>query len=262
MTSELTDSVAHQLSETLSVLELHLGESIQTIYLFGSAVYGGLKPLSDIDLLVTVDAPLKKSTREALMLDLLSMSAYPGTDAKRRALEITVLARQDVVPWRHPVRRQLQFGEWLREDIKGGIFEPPMLDHDLTLLLTQVRQRSIALRGPEAHDFFDEVPVADVQRSLLETLSQWTAEPDWKGDEVNIVLTLVRIWYTAMTGNIVSKDAAADWALQRLPDALGHIVVAARDTYLGHAKTDLAAYPQQRADLLSHIRSVVTKKLQ
>ncbi|BDR99723.1 streptomycin 3''-adenylyltransferase (plasmid) [Proteus mirabilis] len=262
MTTKLPESIADQLSDTLSILENHLGETIQAVHLFGSAVDGGLKPFSDIDLLITVSTPLGESTRVALMSDLLLVSAFPGTDAKRRALEVTILAQKDVVPWRYPARRQMQFGEWLRHDINAGIFEPAMTDHDLAILLTKVRLHSLALYGPAAQEFFDEIPAIDVQRSLLETLALWTTEADWEGDERNIVLALVRIWYTAMTGDIASKDAAADWALQRLPSENKHIVIAARDGYLGLGTVDLAAYPQERAELLNYIRSSVTTKLQ
>lgn len=262
MTTGLPESIADQVFDALSVLESRLGETIQAIHLFGSAVDGGLKPFSDIDLLITVSAPLGESTRAALMSDLLSVSVFPGTDAGRRALEVTVLTQQDVVPWRYPARRQLQFGEWLRDDIKAGIFEPAMADPDLAILLTQVRRHGVALYGPAAQDLFDEIPVIDVRRSLLATVSLWNTETDWEGDERNIVLALVRIWYTAVTGDIASKDAAADWALQRLPSEHKPIVIAARDTYLGLGAVDLAAYPQERAALLDYIRLSVTAQLQ
>ena len=36
-------------------------------------------------------------------------------------------------------------------------------------------------------------------------------------DTRNVILTLARIWSTAATGVIRSKDTAADWALERLP---------------------------------------------
>lgn len=257
MTTTLPESIARQVSGTLSVLESHLGEAIQTIHLFGSAVDGGLKPFSDIDLLITISTPLDESSRAALMSALLSVSAFPGTNAECRALEVTVLTHEDVVPWRYPARRQMQFGEWLRDDIYAGIFEQATTDPDLAILLTQVRRHSIALYGPAAQDFFDEVPAIDVQRSLLETLSLWNTEADWEGDERNIILTLVRIWYTAKTGEITSKDAAADWALQRLPVKHKQIVIAARNAYLGLESVDLAAYPQERAALLNYIRSSV-----
>jgi len=259
---DLPEPITNQLLDALLVLESQLGDSVQAIHLFGSAIDGGLKPYSDIDLLITMDAPLGESKRAVLMTDLLSVSAFPGTDSTRRALEVTVLAQEDVVPWRHPARRQMQFGEWLRDDINAGVFEPAMADHDLAILLTKVRRHSVALYGPPAHEFFDEVPVIDLQRSLLETLSQWNTEADWEGDERNIVLALVRIWYTAMTGDIASKDAAAGWALQRLPLEHKHVVMAARDAYLGLEAVDLAAYPKERAALLDYIRFSVRAKLE
>lgn len=259
---DLPEPITNQLLDALLVLESQLGDAVQAIHLFGSAIDGGLKPYSDIDLLITMDAPLGESKRAVLMTDLLSVSAFPGTDSTRRALEVTVLAQEDVVPWRHPARRQMQFGEWLRDDINAGVFEPAMADHDLAILLAKVRRHSVALYGPPAHEFFDEVPAIDLQRSLLETLSQWNTEADWEGDERNIVLALVRIWYTAMTGDIASKDAAAGWALQRLPLEHKHVVMAARDAYLGLEAVDLAAYPKERAALLDYIRSSVRAKLE
>ncbi|PVY68365.1 streptomycin 3'-adenylyltransferase [Pusillimonas noertemannii] len=262
MPPELPESIANQLFDALSVLENHLDEAILATHLFGSAIDGGLKPYSDIDLLITVNAPLDESTRAALLTGLLSVSAFPGTHAEHRALEVTVLAHEDVVPWRHPARRQMQFGEWLRDDINAGVFEPAMADHDLAILLAKVRRHSVALYGPPAHEFFDEVPAIDLQRSLLETLSQWNTEADWEGDERNIVLALVRIWYTAMMGDIASKDAAAGWALQRLPLEHKHVVMAARDAYLGLEAVDLAAYPKERAALLDYIRFSVRAKLE
>ncbi|HBA3824194.1 TPA: nucleotidyltransferase domain-containing protein, partial [Escherichia coli O25b:H4-ST131] len=48
--------VFKQLSHARAVIERHLAATLDTIHLFGSAIDGGLKPDSDIDLLVTVSA--------------------------------------------------------------------------------------------------------------------------------------------------------------------------------------------------------------
>ncbi|EFK8052977.1 nucleotidyltransferase domain-containing protein, partial [Escherichia coli] len=45
--------VFKQLSHARAVIERHLAATLDTIHLFGSAIDGGLKPDSDIDLLVT-----------------------------------------------------------------------------------------------------------------------------------------------------------------------------------------------------------------
>src|SRR5690606_18045245 len=111
-------------------------------------------------------------------------------DPALRALEVTVLALPQVVPWRYPPRRELQFGEWLRADLLAGRFEAPVEDHDLAILLAQARLGSVALQGPEAAALFDPVPHADLVRALLDTVAQWRAPEDWAGDERNIVLAL------------------------------------------------------------------------
>ncbi|MCJ7710926.1 MAG: DUF4111 domain-containing protein, partial [Chloroflexi bacterium] len=52
-------------------------------------------------------------------------------------------------------------------------------------------------------------------------------------DTRNVILTLARIWSTVATGAIRPKDAAADWALARLPEKLRPPLERARAIYLG-----------------------------
>ena len=58
-------------------IECHLEPTLLAVHLYGSAVDGGLKPYSDIDLLVTVTVRLDETTRRALINDLLETSASP-----------------------------------------------------------------------------------------------------------------------------------------------------------------------------------------
>ena len=69
-----------------------------------------------------------------------------------------------------------------------------------------------------AEDFFNPViPESDLFKALADTLKLWNSQPDWAGDERNVVLTLSRIWYSAATGKIAPKDVAANWVMERLP---------------------------------------------
>lgn len=257
MHSLVPPAIRAQVSAAVALLNEHLGDAIVGLHLFGSAVDGGLQPFSDIDLLVTLDAPPPPATRRALMDGLLALSAPPGS-ADRRALEVTVLALPEVVPWRYPPRRELQFGEWLRADIEAGVFEGPMPDRDLAILLTKVRQHSLCLRGRPARELFDPVPHADLVRALQDTVAQWNGPEDWAGDERNIVLALARIWYTAETGAIGSKAHAAGWLLERLGEGAHHAVLArARAAYLGMEKDGLAKHPDELADCIRAFRHAV-----
>jgi streptomycin 3"-adenylyltransferase len=57
--SRAPDGIAGQLAATRAVLERHLGETLEAIHLFGSALDGGLQTFSDVDLMVTVSELLE-----------------------------------------------------------------------------------------------------------------------------------------------------------------------------------------------------------
>lgn len=247
MSDSFPTEISSQLAQALDVVELHLEPALLAVHLYGSALDGGLKPHSDIDLLVTAEAPPGEAGRQALLRDLLAVSAPPGQSETLRALEVTLVVRSEIVPWRYPAKRELQFGEWLRKDISAGIFEPPAIDPDLAILLTKARRHSLALRGPPAADLFDPVPEDDFHAVLADTLELWSSPSDWAGDERHVVLTLARIWYSAATGKIAAKHIAADWAMARLPAEHRSVLLEARQAYLGHGEDRLAS----RADRLT-----------
>lgn len=246
--------VAAQLSGALEVIERHLASTLLAVHVHGSTVDGGLKPRSDLDLMVTVSAGIGDAVRRVLMLDLLGVSAPPGTRKDLRALEVTVVVRGDVVPWRYPATRELQFGEWLRDDLLAGTFEPAVVDPDLALLLTQVRRRGIALVGPAAAELFDAIPERDVFRAMADTLAQWRSPQDWAGDEQTVVLALARIRYSAETGGIAPKDIAAEWVVPRVPERHRAILAEARQAYLGQCADRLARHGTRLDDLIASMR--------
>ncbi|KAG8155403.1 AadA family aminoglycoside 3''-O-nucleotidyltransferase [Burkholderia catarinensis] len=261
MTEFIPDEIAGQVAGARDVIERHLGATLEAIHLFGSALDGGLKPRSDIDLLVTVAARPDEPVRRALMLDLLAASAPPGCAGGVRALEVTAVAHGDVMPWRHPARRELQFGEWLRRDLEAGIVEPALIDHELAILLTKARLHSVALVGPAAAALFEPVPARDFVAALLATVAQWNAEPDWRGDECNVVLALARIWYSAATGRIAPKDVAAAWVLERVPAAYRPVVAAARAAYLEGEEDAVILSGEPVAAFIGYARRTVESML-
>lgn len=253
--------IAVQVADAQEVLARHLGEAMHAVYLFGSAVDGDLRPLSDVDLMAVVDTPLTEGVRRGLMQELLQHSAPPGRSGMLRPLELTVLASSELIPWRYPARRELQFGEWLREDLAAGTFEQRMLDHDLAILITKLRGQSVALRGPPAAELFDPVPTADFKRAMLDTVAQWRDAPDWRGDERNIVLALARLWFSADTGAITAKDLAADWAVSRLPEPLRPLMRQAASSYLSGEDDGLALRAQEVSRLVHFCKQAIEKSL-
>jgi streptomycin 3"-adenylyltransferase len=119
----------------------------------------------------------------------------------------------------------------LRDALLSGSVEPkPAESPDLGVLITMVRESGLALIGPNATQVLDAVPRADLIRAMVDGVPSLMA--DLTDDTRNVLLTLARIWTTVVTGEIRSKDEAADWALSRLPDAYRPTLARARELYI------------------------------
>lgn len=226
-----TPAIPDEAKQAQSIVEAVLGESIVGIYLFGSAIVGGLKPDSDIDILVAVTYPPTFLQRKALVTRLMSTSGAIGNPRAIRPLELTVITTSDVVPRQFPPRAEFVYGEWLREKFEAGIVPEPVWDPDLAIVLQKVINNSLPLYGSHASELFAPVSMADIQRAIRRSLSSLLS--DVAGDERNVILTLSRMWLTATTVDIVSKDAAAMWAEKRTSPDLAMLLRHAREGYLG-----------------------------
>ncbi len=205
-----------------------LGAEVLGAYLYGSAITGGLRPRSDLDVLVLTARPMATEEKRRLVVGLLALSGRGP-----RLLEVTVVARPDVKPWRYPPRFDLQFGEWHRAALERGDDESLAAtdNPDVALLLTMVLRASRPLLGPPASELLDPVPSEDLTRAMLHGVDE--VMPGLVDDTRNSVLTLARIWLTVETGEIGSKDCSADWALERLPPEHREVLARARAIYLG-----------------------------
>ena len=221
-----------QLDAAVAAVRETLGDAVIGVLLHGSAVTGGLKPRSDLDILVVVSRATTLDERRALVAQLLGISDREDQPGFEQPLELTILVQPDVRPWHYPPPMDFQYGEWRRAELEGGDLEPEKpLNPDVAILITAVLGASVPLVGPPAAELFDPVPSADLRRALTDELPSLLA--DLETDTRNIVLTLARIWVTVVTGEIRSKDAAADWALERLPAEHRPILARARAIYVG-----------------------------
>ncbi|SDM70357.1 streptomycin 3-adenylyltransferase [Streptomyces sp. cf386] len=210
----------------LPLLHRTLPDTVLGIYLHGSATLGGLRPHSDIDVLVVVREPTTRAQRHALVQELMKVSGGAS-----RPVELIVVVQDDVRPWRYPPTCDFLYGEWLRADYGRGVTPAPEPSPDLAPLLTMVLLANAPLYGPPPAELLDPVPPADLRRAIVTGVPELLAELD--SDTRNVLLTLARIWTTLETGAIRSKDAAADWALARLPAEHRPVLAHARALYLG-----------------------------
>jgi streptomycin 3"-adenylyltransferase len=231
-----------------------LKDAVLGVYLFGSAVAGGLRPDSDLDILAVSGRALTSAERAAVIRQLLVISRDAASDGPGRPVEVTALARPDVSPWRYPGRIELQYGEWMRARIeRGDVPEWPCPDPDVAILIETARRAAVPLFGPPVATLLDPVPHADLVRAMLDTVSVVVPEIEEGDDRRYGLLTLARVWTTLATGEIRSKDEAADWALARLPEEHRPVLARARAAHLGEGPDDWADLVPRLRPLVDHV---------
>jgi streptomycin 3"-adenylyltransferase len=223
--------VQPQLDAVLAAVDVAIRPVVVGVYLHGSAVVGGLKPRSDLDVLVVTSRATTSDEKRRLVDGLFAISNRDDLAGFERPVELTIAALPGIHPWCYPPTTDLQYGEWLRDRFERGDLDPEKpANPDLAILLASVLGASEPLIGPPAAELFDPVPPADLRRAMTDELPSLLA--DLATDTRNIVLTLARVWLTVATGEIRSKDAAADWALARLPAEHRPVLARARAIYL------------------------------
>jgi len=205
-----------QIEQCAALLETVLGDDLLGLYLYGSAVTGELQRYSDIDLFAVVDRPTSRQEKAQLIASLLEISGIYMA-GKERPIELTIVERSAINPWRYPPHFDFQYGEWLREELEGGEIEPwPNKEmSDLAPLITQLLLAHKILFGPAPDQLLCPVPRRDLLSAMSDSLESLQAELE--GDVRNVLLTLARIWCTMESDAICSKAAAAQWAIERLP---------------------------------------------
>ena len=226
----------------LDVARACFGKSLLATYLHGSAVAGGLRPTSDVDLLVVVDRATAHGERKQLVSELMKISGrHPVDAAGRRPLELIVFCRADLEAPTYPARCEFVYGEWLRAAFEAGQVPGPVRDPELTLLLAQARQAARRLTGPEPAHLLPVIPRSAIRRAIGDALPTLLSTLD--GDERNVLLTLTRMWRTLATGEFAAKDVAAQWAMPRLDAEAADLLAHACAAYRGKAPHSWQARP-------------------
>ena len=237
-----------------------LGEVVIGAYLHGSAVLGGLRPRSDLDVMVVATRPTAHAEKQRLVSGLLAVSLRP------RPVELTIVVQNEIRPWRYPPRMDFQYGEWWRSEFERGEVEPwtSATNPDLAPLVRMVLLSDTPLLGPAPSDLFEPVPRRDFVQALAHGVDELLTTLE--SDTCNVVLTLARIWCGVVTDQVHSKDGAAEWVLPRLPPEHRPILARARAIYLDDEedgwddlRLEACAYAEHVAakiDRLPGVRSV------
>ncbi|MFD4664821.1 aminoglycoside adenylyltransferase family protein [Streptomyces halstedii] len=243
-----------QIERTVALVRDVVEDDLLGIYLHGSAVSGGLVPASDLDVLAVTRRSLDDRGRRALLQGLLEIS---GLTAAVRPVELTVVVRSEVRPWRSPPTCDFLYGEWLRDELTTGGPPRPCPLPDLAVALTTVLAGDHPLTGPPPSELLDPVPHADLVRASVGGIPELLGDLD--NDTRNVLLTLARVWTTLATGRIEPKDTAATWALARLPPEHRPVLEHARFLYLHRSYADETWSAALRDRVRPHVDEVLRR---
>ncbi|WP_027998935.1 aminoglycoside nucleotidyltransferase ANT9 [Sinorhizobium arboris] len=237
-----------------------LQDALLAVYLHGSAVSGGLRPQSDVDLLAIVDVPISDDERRDLLAALLRISGrHPRPAGAPRCIELMVFRRADIAAPCFPVRAEFIYGEWLRDAYESGELPAPVIEPENTLVLAQARQEAVSLFGPDARELLPSVPPQQIRRAMRDALPSLI--DSLHGDERNVLLTLARMWRTSATGDFITKDAAASWAATRMPREQADTLIYAREAYMGKVNDDWENRRNASAQTAAFLRQRVSELL-
>jgi predicted nucleotidyltransferase len=245
-----------QIDRALTLVREILGSDVISAYLFGSAVFGELRAESDLDILVVSKRSTTRAEKQRLVKGLLAVSGRKTLQGMWRRIELTIVVERDIKPWHYPSRFDFQYGDWLRSEFEIGNVEPwpTTLSPDLAVLITMVILADSPILGPPPIDIFDPIPHQDLLSAMLSDIERLRGDID--SDTRNIILTLARIWSTVATNVIRSKDTAAEWGLDRLPESQRPVLARARAIYLGEQPE---RWDDIRDDIAPHVDFVISE---
>ncbi|NWN89134.1 MAG: DUF4111 domain-containing protein [Micrococcaceae bacterium] len=166
-----------QLAPIMGHLEDAAPGGLIGVYLYGSATTGQLQPDSDVDLLMVTGRSLTDGERANLVALLLNVSGWKG-----HGESFPEAAN----------RRPIELTSLVHDDVRP-LADTPRLDFQYGEWLCTKFEAGI-------------VPQSRIDSDLLE---------EYSSDQRNVLLTLARIVVTLETGDIVTKDVAAQTIVQR-----------------------------------------------
>ncbi len=177
-----------QIDQCLTLIKEIFGQDLLGVYLYGSAVLGGLQKYSDIDLFVVSDRSSTYEEKTKLVTNLRQISGIYMKSTKS-PIKITIVEKAAINPWHYPPNFDFQYGEYLREQFESGIIEPLSTKEmpDLALLITQVLLASITLFGANPNKLLCNIPYKDFMIATTDALPNLMSELN--SDTRNVLLT-------------------------------------------------------------------------
>ena len=241
------------LADLLAGMRAILGNELIGLYLDGSLALGDFDPeTSDVDFLAAIARPLSPDQFAALadMHRQMRDSGRPfAAEVEGSYIPLPALRRHDPAD---ATFANLERGP--DEVLKYKTHHSDWVIHRYT-----VREHGRALFGPPPATLIDPIAPDVVRRATIDVLRSWWGTADAvsyiraapPGGLSFIALTMCRALYALERGEVVSKPAAADWAL-RTQDARWRPLI---ERSLRWELTD-----DVKKEMIAFVRYVTTKK--
>ena len=207
-------------NEILSFLFSHvqeiLGDQFVGMYLYGSLAHGGFDEHSDIDILFVTETEISTeafSALKALHQQINELDSPWAFQVEASYIPQAALRRFDPADKLHPHMD------------RGGGEVLHIMSHESNWIIQRhlLREHGIVIAGPSLQELIDPVSPDDLRQAVVDVLPLWVppflADPSQihqRGYQAYCVLTLCRMLYTLKHGKVLSKPAAAKWALENL----------------------------------------------
>jgi hypothetical protein len=200
------------LAELVAGVDAVLGDSFCGAYLQGSFAVGDADAYSDVDFIVVTEegvTPEQQADLQELHQRLYALPIPWAQHLEGSYVPRNILRRPD------PERRPFFY-------IDNGATEFTFDNHDNTAVVRwSLRERGVVLAGPHPRDLVDPITADELRAEMRWAVAEWE---EWFRSIDSIdrralavaVLTHARILHTLEIGEVSSKRAAGEWALQAL----------------------------------------------
>jgi predicted nucleotidyltransferase len=193
-----------------------LGDQFAGMYLHGSLANGGFDEASDIDVICVTREDISEETFSALRAMHAEMAKLDSPWAVQ--LEAAYISQNSL---RNPDPSMIRYPHLDRGN--GEVLHWMAAESDWSILRHILRKRGLVITGPAPKTLMEPVSSNDLRLAVAAGSPVWfnplledPAEMRKRGPQSFYVLSLCRILYTLRHGEILSKSAAAEWALQTM----------------------------------------------
>jgi predicted nucleotidyltransferase len=233
-----------------------LGDQLVGLYLDGSLANGGFDEHSDIDVIVVTAAEVS----EEVFLVLKAMHEQIARLDSPWAVELEV----SYIP--QNALHRFDPGNNLHPNLERGASERlKMLRHESDWIIHRhiLRERGIVVAGPDPRTLVDPISPDDLRRAVVEGVPIWVnpllqdpSELRRRGFQSFFVLSLCRMIYTLKYGDILPKQAAAEWGRENLEPHWRPLIERA---LLGRQNPGMDADPEDLLQTLDMMRYTLEK---